>query len=89
MPALEFECPRTRRLVSTGIEVDEASYKAISYSTTFIRCPHCPAPHRLSHLRSWLNGGNESTRSSKSSQNEGIGECDDHVNASRRHWGAR
>jgi hypothetical protein len=59
MPTLEFECPRTERCVSTGIEVDEASYKGISYSTTFIHCPHCPVPHRLSHVRSWLSGGKQ------------------------------
>jgi hypothetical protein len=59
---LKFECPRTERVVSTGIKVvDPVSYEGISYSTTFIHCPHCPAPHRLSHVRSWLGDGNELT----------------------------
>ena len=56
---LKFECPRTEGVVSTGIKVgDPVSYEGISYSTTFISCPHCPAPHRLSHVRSWLDDGN-------------------------------
>jgi hypothetical protein len=58
MPTLECECPRTERVVTTAIKLDEASYKGVSYSTTFIHCPHCPAPHRLSHVRSWLDDGN-------------------------------
>ena len=74
---LEFECPRTERVVTTGIELDEASYKGISYSTTFIHCPHCPAPHRLSHVRSWLGDGNTRPAYARSNQGEAMADSDD------------
>jgi hypothetical protein len=70
MATLEFECPRTEQVVTTGIELAEASYKGISYSTTFIHCPHCPAPHRLSHVRSWLGDGNNRPAYSRNNQGE-------------------
>jgi hypothetical protein len=61
MRILEFECPRTERVVSTRIKVDEVSYKAISHSTTYIHCPYCPLPDRLAHVRSWRGESQEST----------------------------
>jgi hypothetical protein len=61
MRILEFECPRTERVVSTRIKVDEVSYKAIFHSATYTHWPYCPLPHRLAHVRSWLGESQEST----------------------------
>jgi hypothetical protein len=77
MTTLEFECPKTGQVVTTGIELAEASYKGISYSTTFIHCPHCSAPHRLSHVRSWLGDGDTRPAYSKSHQGEAMVDNDD------------
>jgi hypothetical protein len=44
MGTLMFECPATGMEVSTGIEVDTASFESLSPLTADLPCPHCP-PH--------------------------------------------
>jgi hypothetical protein len=44
MGTLMFECPATGMEVSTGIEVDTASFESLSPLTADLPCPHCPTP---------------------------------------------
>lgn len=54
MATLMFECPASGAEVSTGIELDESSFKNLSRQTTYVHCPHCRAPHLLGSVRAWL-----------------------------------
>ena len=62
MGTLMFECPATGTEVSTGIEVDKASFESLSRLTTDFHCPHCHNPHPMFAVRTWLSTGIE-TRS--------------------------
>jgi hypothetical protein len=55
MGTLMFECPATGMEVSTGIEVDTASFESLSPFTAHLHCPHCPSPHPIHALRIWLS----------------------------------
>ena len=47
MATLFFRCPVTGREVSTGLEIDRASYARIDDDYVEISCPYCKEPHRL------------------------------------------
>ena len=57
MGTLMFECPATGMEVSTGIEVDTASFESLSPLTADLPCPHCPDPHPMRAVRRWLSKG--------------------------------
>jgi hypothetical protein len=52
MGTLLFECPKDGTVVTTGLEVDYASFKGLSPHTTYLPCPHCSTPHLV---RAWLS----------------------------------
>ena len=51
---LFFRCPVTGREVSTGLEIDRASYARIDDDYVEISCPYCKEPHPLASVKSWL-----------------------------------
>ena len=55
MATLMFECPTNGREVSTRVEVDATSFNSFSQQTTYLQCPHCPAPHLLGDVQAWLS----------------------------------
>jgi hypothetical protein len=55
MATLMFECPANGAPVSTRVEVDATSFYSLSPHTTYLSCPHCPAPHLLGDVRAWLS----------------------------------
>jgi hypothetical protein len=59
MGTLMFECPATGTEVSSGIEVDKVSFESLSPWTTYLSCPHCPSPHPMQAVRTWLSTGTE------------------------------
>jgi hypothetical protein len=54
MATLFFRCPVTGREVSTGLEIDHASYARIDDDYVGISCPYCKEPHPLASVKSWL-----------------------------------
>jgi hypothetical protein len=42
---LMFECPRTKRRVPTGIDIDLADIDKLADRVTFSRCPYCSTLH--------------------------------------------
>jgi hypothetical protein len=54
MATLFFRCPVTGREVSTGLEIDRASYARIDDDYVEISCPYCKEPHPLASVKSWL-----------------------------------
>jgi hypothetical protein len=52
MGTLVFVCPTDGQQVSSGIELDRASFKSLPRTTTEILCPRCREKHLLSLL--WL-----------------------------------
>jgi hypothetical protein len=64
MGTLMFECPATGMEVSTGIEVDTASFDSLYPLTAYLACPHCPRPHPMHSVRTWLSKGIENTYAS-------------------------
>ena len=67
MGTLMFECPTTGMEVSTGIEVDTASFESLSWQNAGLPCPHCPSPHPMHSVRTWLSNGAENTYASRPS----------------------
>ena len=59
MGTLMFECPATGMEVSTEIEVDTASFESLTPLTAYLHCPHCPNPHPMHAVRTWLSKGIE------------------------------
>jgi hypothetical protein len=45
MGVLMLKCPQTGREFSTGIHIDEASYKRLQDKVTKAACPHCGQVH--------------------------------------------
>lgn len=45
MGVLMLKCPTTDREFSTGIYVDEASFRRLPDTVTKARCPHCERMH--------------------------------------------
>lgn len=58
MGTLVFLCPSTGHTVFTGIETDAVSFRDIPRVTTYLSCPHCPAPHRMLDVQAWLGDVN-------------------------------
>jgi hypothetical protein len=46
MGMLMLKCPTTGREFSTGIHVEEDSFKELPDTVTEAHCPHCGASHR-------------------------------------------
>ena len=57
MGTLVFVCPTTGLEVVTGLEMDQATFAALSTVLPDIRCPHCANPHQLLDVASWLAEG--------------------------------
>jgi hypothetical protein len=45
MNPLLFQCPKTERQVTTGIEIDMATLRNIQPVTVRLLCPHCYRTH--------------------------------------------
>jgi hypothetical protein len=45
MGVLMLKCPQTGREFSTGIHIDDASYKRLPDTVTKAACPHCGRRH--------------------------------------------
>jgi hypothetical protein len=54
MGTLVFVCPSTGQEVSTGIDIDRASYRKLSRTKNAIGCPRCRKNHELSTIWVWL-----------------------------------
>jgi len=52
--ALMFRCPDTERELSTGIEMDAATFEQISDVRSQIKCPVCGIDHSWSMSEAWL-----------------------------------
>jgi hypothetical protein len=57
MGTLMFECPATGLEVSTGVEVDTASFESLSLLIADLPCPYCPTPHPMHAVGTWLSEG--------------------------------
>jgi len=51
---LMFRCPATRRELSTGIEMDAATFKQLPNVRSLMRCPICKIDHSWSTKDAWL-----------------------------------
>ena len=60
MSALFFVCPTTGREVSTGLELDQTSYKSLPNGATRISCPECGEAHEFSEVQRRLSGERDS-----------------------------
>jgi hypothetical protein len=45
MGALMFDCPRTGKPITTGIETDEATLLEVASVAIRLMCPHCGEEH--------------------------------------------
>ena len=54
MGTLIFVCPATGYEVSTGVEVDRATFRKLSRTGAEISCPRCHNNHALSTIAVWL-----------------------------------
>ena len=45
LTTLMFQCPKTKRLVSTSIDIDLADIDKLPDRVTFSQCPHCRTVH--------------------------------------------
>lgn len=59
MGTLFFVGPATGHQVSTGVEIDAATFKSLD--STAVRCPHCHALHRISGIRARIAEADELT----------------------------
>jgi hypothetical protein len=50
-------CPRTREVVYTGIETDEASFARIHTVVCRTECPVCGREHSWTNREAWLTTG--------------------------------
>jgi hypothetical protein len=48
MGVVTIMCPQTGRQVSTGLEVDEATFRVMAIKPTTMRCWACGSEHRWS-----------------------------------------
>ncbi len=56
MASLLFTCPKTKRLASSGIDVDVDSLHEVWKSTLKVQCPHCDEEHQISVRKTFLDG---------------------------------
>ena len=54
MGTLVFVCPATGHEVSTGVEVDRATFRKLSRTGAAISCSRCGKTHELSTIWVWL-----------------------------------
>jgi hypothetical protein len=47
-------CPNTGRELSTGVEMDEATFKRLADIRSQIKCPACGLDHTWSTREAWL-----------------------------------
>jgi hypothetical protein len=59
MSLILIKCPQTGRAVSTGIEVDRASFNALPDVEVETRCPACAGTHIWSKGDAWLSEDGE------------------------------
>ena len=45
MTQLMFKCPKTKRLISTNVDIDLAEIDKLPDRVTFTQCPHCHTVH--------------------------------------------
>ena len=55
MSTLVFVCPTTGQQISTGIEIDRASYSSLPRTKTQLSCPRCHNDHLLASVWAWLD----------------------------------
>jgi len=63
MGTLVFVCPTTEEEVSTGIEMDLATFARLR--TESVRCPHCLQVHQLGRLAAWIVQNNHANDTNK------------------------
>jgi hypothetical protein len=54
LASLIFACPKTRRPIESGIEIDQGSFAAVRPLTLSVRCPHCWEKHSLTLREGYL-----------------------------------
>jgi hypothetical protein len=54
MGVVMIRCPASGRDVSTGIEVDAATFDALPNVSSRMHCPACGAQHDWSKTEAWL-----------------------------------
>jgi hypothetical protein len=59
---LMFECPRTKRLVPTSIDVELADIDKLPDRVTFSRCPYCSTLHGWKPKDTWVSEGMQALR---------------------------
>jgi hypothetical protein len=59
MASLFFDCPKTHRHASTGIETDVQSLRASWKATLKVACPHCGEVHQISVRETYINGASD------------------------------
>jgi hypothetical protein len=56
MGALMLNCPTTGRDFSTGINLDQDTFRKLPNTVTKARCPHCGSTHRWwTHEARWVD----------------------------------
>jgi len=67
MGALVFVCPTSGHEVSTGLEIDPESYRALPEGLAEIKCPACGLTHNLYQVEARLvDDGTSQMTSSRS-----------------------
>jgi len=56
MGVVMIKCPASGRAVSTGIEVDSETFRALPDLSSQMNCPACKAHHAWSKSEAWLAG---------------------------------
>jgi endogenous inhibitor of DNA gyrase (YacG/DUF329 family) len=59
MSLIFIKCPQTGRPVSTGIEIDRASFEALPTVGAPVKCPACGATHIWNKHEAWLAAAGE------------------------------
>lgn len=47
MSSLLFECPRSGKLICSGIETEVQTLRGLGWVSVEVRCDHCQGTHRL------------------------------------------
>jgi RNase P subunit RPR2 len=47
MECLTFKCPRTNRIIETGIVTNESTLVRLKGQMLSLRCPSCGQPHKF------------------------------------------
>jgi hypothetical protein len=57
MTQLMFKCPKTKKLVRTGVNVDLTKIDKLPDKLTFSQCPYCNKLHGWTPKDTWLSDG--------------------------------